>query len=193
MKLEELSARIAGQNDELAFRELFEHFFPGLLSVAQSILKSRQLAEEVTEDVFIRLWENRSVLPTIKSLSYYLYVATRHACINALAKQKKHQSISIEDAEETFVFSFTNIESSLIENENINQIAKAINVLPPKCRLIFRLIKEEKLKYKEVALLLNLSEKTVEAHMTQALRKITAYLQDHLPEYQSHFLQKRKS
>ena len=192
MKFEQLSIRIAEQNDQAAFRELFNHFFPGLLSFAQSFLKNRPLAEEVTGDVFIRLWENRSVLPTIKSLSYYLYVATRHACINALQKQKKYESLSLDDIGEEFTFGFFDREGVLVQQENLSQIAEAINNLPPKCRLIFRLIKEEGLKYKEVAQLLNIAEKTVEAHMALAMKRIVDHLQSHLPEYRSYFGHKKK-
>lgn len=193
MKIEELSIRIAEHNDQAAFRELFNHFYPGLLSFAQSFLKDRPLAEEVTEDVLIRLWENRSILPTIKSLSYYLYVATRHACINASKKKKRHETLSFEEIGEAFAFGFSNTERTLIQDENLSEIAVAINSLPPKCRLVFRLIKEEGLKYREVAQLTGLSEKTVEAHMRLAMRKIVDQLQARLPEYRSYFLKKKRS
>ena len=193
MKWDQISIRIAEHDDQAAFRELYNYFFPGLLSFAQSFLKSKDQAEEVVSDVFVRLWQNRSILPTIKSPSYYLYVATRHGCINMLKKEQRFNTLSIDQAGETHHFNFTDTRNDLVRRENLAHIAHVINNLPPKCRLVFRLIKEEGLKYKEVAGLLELSEKTVEAHMTLAMQKIVEQLKLNLPEFKSYFLRRGKT
>lgn len=79
------------QGDEMAFRELFERFFPGLLSFGTSLLKDQLLAEEVVEDVFVKLWERKEAVTSIQNISHYLYKAVRYASINAFEKQKKTQ------------------------------------------------------------------------------------------------------
>ncbi len=185
--LEEIKSRIS-QNDELAFKRLFEHFFVGLLSYCKSILKDEPLAEEVVEDVFIRLWENRKALSEIRNISFYLYKAVRYASINALKKQKRIRVLSLEDLGETLSFSFDQSPSQLINKENCEKINSAIEQLPPKCRLIFRLVKEEGLRYKEVAQLLGLSEKTVENQINIAFKKLIDILMVSVPEFKHYFL-----
>ncbi|MGC4232894.1 MAG: RNA polymerase sigma-70 factor [Niabella sp.] len=171
-------------SDEAAFRELFEHFFPGLLSFCISILKNQHLAEEVVEDVFIKLWENRKTATVVRNISLYLYKAVRYASINALEKKKKYESISLDEVGESFTFTYamSRCESSLISKENCLKIAEAVSQLPPKCRLIFRLIKDEGMKYKEVSQLLNLSEKTVENQMNIAFKKLIEKFNVTIPE-----------
>lgn len=175
------------QGDEMAFRELFERFFPGLLSFGTSLLKDQLLAEEVVEDVFVKLWERKEAVTSIQNISHYLYKAVRYASINAFEKQKKHKSISFEDVGESFTFSYSQSESLLISKENCLKISKAINELPERCRLIFRLIKEEGMKYKAVAQLLGLSEKTVENQMNIAIKKLIESLKADLPELNLYF------
>lgn len=192
MDLLQLSILIAEEDDEMAFKELFQKFYAGLLSFATSVVKDQQMAEEVVEDVFIKLWENRKTLPTITNLSYYLYVATKHASITCIQKKRREKAVSISGFEESFQFGFSNPASAMISGENLRAIDGAINSLPPKCRLIFRLIKSEGLSYLQVSSLLNLSVKTVEAQMTIALKKLGESLMYDLSEYMDYFKKKVK-
>jgi RNA polymerase sigma-70 factor (ECF subfamily) len=176
-----LSLKISEQDDERAFEQLFLHFYPRLLSFALTYLKNRDWAEEVVEDVLIHLWEHRKVLPAIKNLTYYLYVATKNGALNCLKKNRRHASIDLDEAQSSAMQFHRHPENILISEEIIRDIEKAISALPGKCQLIFRLVKEEGLKYREVADLLSLSVKTVEAQMSIALRRI----QETLPQYLS--------
>ena len=182
MKFEDILYRIS-QGDETAFEELFNSYFAGLLFFAKSFLKNQQLAEEVVEDVFVRLWENRVTAIKIQKLPVYLYTAVRYASIDALKKQKKFKSISFEDVGETTTFSYQPIEGTLISKENYEKISRAINQMPDRSRLIFRLIKEEGMKYKEVAQVLNISGKTVENQMNIAIKKLIELLKADFPEF----------
>lgn len=173
---------VAENDDQSSFQVIFRHFFPGLLSFAESYMKNRMFAEEVVEDVFIKLWEGRKMLPAIKNLNYYLYVATKHAAINYLEKNRKNNKrFDIEELEEEALHFRYTPEDALISSEALREIEHAINTLPTKCRLIFRLIKEEGLRYKEVAELLGISIKTVENQMTIALQKITSQVAHIVP------------
>lgn len=185
-KIKYLIAAIAGNNDEYAFLQLYRHYFSGLLSFANSIIKNKQVSEEIVEDVFIKLWDNRNILPTIHNLSHYLYVATKHAAINQIKSKK---NIMWDDLGDYFLLSTP--ESALVDNENTKIILTVINSLPPKCRLIFRLVKDEGLKYNEVAQLLNISVRTVNAQMCIAITRIIAELEKLLPEFAIYYSRKR--
>lgn len=174
-KLTKASVAVAENDDQTAFQELFRHFFPGMLSFATSYMKNKMMAEEVVEDVFVKLWENRKMLPAIRNLNYYLYVATKHAALNALKKDKAQEVIfHIDELEEEILHFNRTPEDMMISEQTLKEIEGIINSLPGRCRLIFRLVKEEGLRYREVAELLNISEKTVENQMTIALQKLTA-------------------
>lgn len=192
MNIAQLAILIAEKNDENAFKQLFYKFYAGLLSFATSMIKDQQMAEEVVEDVFIKLWENRETLPTITNLSYYLYVATKHASLNCIQKRKKETHLTVQGFEESFRFGFANPASAMVSSENLKFIEDAINNLPPRCRLIFRLIKSEGMSYAQVSTLLNLSVKTVEAQMSIALKKLGESLIYDLSEYMDYFKKKVK-
>jgi RNA polymerase sigma-70 factor (ECF subfamily) len=179
--IDQLCLQIAESDDEAAFGILFRSYYPRLLSFAEAILKSREPAEEAVEDVFLRLWENRKVLPAITNLNYYLLVSVKHKALDYLEKIKKQVVLSLEDV--AFEIGETNIdpEATLISAESVRFIRAAINDLPPRCRLIFHLVKEDGLKYREAADLLNISIKTVETQMSLALSKIGETLQALLP------------
>ena len=162
----------AADDDEIAFEAIFKLFYVKLLQFAETILKRREEAEEVVEDVFMKLWDNRKTLPAIKNLNFYLLVAVKHCALNYLEKNKKHYNIVLEDIHVDFGEISMNPEESLISSEKVNNIQRIIDNLPPKCKLIFHLIKEDGLKYKEAATLLNLSVKTIEAQMSLALSRI---------------------
>ncbi|WP_346239122.1 RNA polymerase sigma factor [Niabella insulamsoli] len=179
---------IAVYNDEFAFDELVRFYFPGLVSFASNILKDVQQAEEAVEDVFIKLWHNRTTLVSIKNFSHYIYTATKYTAISALRTRK---AILYDDFSEDFPLSYDEPESAYISKENVQTITKAINSLPPKCRLIFRLIKEERMKYDEVAQLLQISVKTVESQMHIAIKKLATALQTSLPELLGSLAQKK--
>jgi len=175
-----LSLKVSEQDDERAFEQIFLHFYPRLFSFALTYLKNRDWATEVVEDALIYIWENRKVLPAIKNLTYYLYVATRNGALNCLKKNRKEATLHLDEAQADSLHFHRDPEHILISGEILLSIEKAISSLPGKCQLIFRLVKEEGLKYREVAELLTLSVKTVEAQMSIALRRIQEALPQHL-------------
>lgn len=187
-RLSYLIYAIAENSDEFAFDELFRKYFPGLLSFARSFIKNNHQAEEIVEDVFVKLWNDRRILTNIHNLSHYLYIATKHACINFL---KSSQNVPFEEVGDAFLFSCQTVETQIISNENVEAILQIVNSLPPKCRLIFRLVKDEGMKYSEIARLLNISERTVNAQMTIAFSRIIEHLKKSLPEFRLHYYKKR--
>ncbi len=172
---------IAENSDEKAFDELFRMYYPALLSYGNSLLKDKQATEEICVDVMLKLWQNRKMLLTIKNLSHYLYIATKHSIISFMRSKgykDMQKRISIEDAGEYFVYELSNLEMRIVNKETLQRVNAAINTLPSRCRLIFKLVKEDGLKYSEVAQLLEVSSKTVENQMSIALKKLATILAD---------------
>jgi RNA polymerase sigma-70 factor (family 1) len=170
-QIQELQQRIALYDDQSSYKELFALFYKSLLQFACSYVRSPQIAEELVSDVFIKVWKKRSGLVRIRNLKLYLFISTKNGALNYVRSQKKiflqpeQYLIQLESI-------WFNPEKLMLTAEMMNLVQKAINELPPRCRLIFKLIKEDGLKYREVAELLNLSLKTIENQMTTALHKI---------------------
>jgi RNA polymerase sigma-70 factor (family 1) len=167
-----LQRRVAQFEDQKAYEELYVSHYVYLYNFAWSFVKSKQLSEEIVSDVFIKLWERRKDLAKIENLKVYLYVATRNIAFNYLDKQKRTPTNSIDDLEAEFTSIYFDPEQLMITAEMLALIQKAIDQLPPKCKMIFKLVKEDELKYREVAEVLNLSIKTVENQLAIALEKI---------------------
>ena len=174
--LKDIQDRIALQNDEQAYKDLFHHYYPSLYQFALSIVKTGQVAEEVVSDVFLHIWQKRAALTRILNLKLYLFTSTKNTSLNYLRQQKRDTLLS-DDYRVQLRSVYFDPEQLLITAEMINRIQLAIHQLPPRCQLIFKLVKEDGLRHKEVAELLNLSLKTVENQMTLALRKIGSAIQ----------------
>ncbi len=178
-----LLQRISLHNDQQAYRDLFVSLHKPLTRFAFGILKSNDDAEEIVSDVFITVWEKRSTLSTIESPLLYLYTAVKNRALNVIAKQKRQDGYDVSQWLVPMNSVYFDPEQLMISQETVQRIRKAINELPARCRLIFMLVKEDGLKYKEVANLLNISVKTVEAQMAIALRRIAQYMHLSIPSH----------
>jgi RNA polymerase sigma-70 factor (family 1) len=171
-RIEYLQNCIAQSEDQQAYKELFTELYGYLYHFAWSVVKSKELSEETVSDVFIKVWEKRKSLLQISNLKVYLYVATRNIALNYLNKQKRTSFADIEEFSINLKSNYSDPEQLLITSEMMLLIQKAIVQLPPRCRLVFKLIKEDKMKYREVAEVLHVSVKTVENQMAIALTRI---------------------
>lgn len=173
----ELQMRVALYEDMKAYKQLYELFFPRLFRFSYSFVKSKEAAEEIVSDVFIKIWEIKGTLHDINDLNVYLYTITKNFSLNYITKNRKLRVINLEDVNDDSFLNLITPEDSLISAEIILMVNAAINQLPPQCRIIFYLVKESDLKYKEVATVLNISVHTVRNQMAIATKKIG----DHLP------------
>jgi RNA polymerase sigma-70 factor (family 1) len=181
-QLRELQRRIA-KDDEAAFTQLYLHFGKKLTQFAISLVRSREIAEELVEDVFVKLWANRAHSSEIENITVYLYVAVKNRSLNTLS-QKAHELIAAPfDYLDTTLDKFAADPYDLmITAEMMMRMRQAVEALPPRCKLIFKLIREDGLKYKEVAEILNISVNTIDAQMAIAVKKICAALHIGKPE-----------
>lgn len=173
--ISELRRRIAA-NDQAAYRELFELYYDKLFRLALLICKSRELSEEIISDVFIKLWRKRDELEKIENLRLYLYVAVKNTSLNYLAQLRRNVFIPLDQLEFEPDQPFTNPEELLITKEMNQRIFRAIQSLPPRCKMIFKLVKEDGLTYKEAAELLHLSVATIDNQLVLAIKKLSKAL-----------------
>lgn len=173
-----LLEKIILYDDELAYTSLYTHCYPSLTRFAYSFIKSRELAEEVASDVLLKIWRLRKKLTDLSDFRLYLYVSTRNTALNVLKKQQRVHHYSIEEAGVWMKADDCTPEQLLITAEFFKRIQSAILQLPPQCRLIYKLIKEDGLKYREAAELLQLSIKTIEAQMGIAMKRLYEVFQN---------------
>jgi RNA polymerase sigma-70 factor (ECF subfamily) len=168
-----LFTRLSQSGDEAAITELHNRYFYRLYKLAYSIVGDKGAAEEITNDVFVRIWEKRSLLKDVVSPELYLLKCARNRALEFLRGQKMDIILSEDDLHDFPLQWEVSPEQLLISSEMVRQINKVIDQLSPKCKLVFLLVKESNLKYREVADLLHISIKTVEAQMAIALKKIS--------------------
>ena len=178
MSNELLSTQLSiAEGDQKAFAFLYKQYNKQLKKFAKALVRSNEISEEIVEDVFVKLWCNRSTLPQIENLIVYMYVAVKNTSLNTLSK-KSHELISAP-------FDFLDIDVNdqsfnpyelLITSEMMDRMQGAINSLPPRCKMIFKLVREDGLRYKEIAEILNISVNTIDVQMSIAIKRICSAL-----------------
>jgi RNA polymerase sigma-70 factor (family 1) len=172
-EVKELQLKISQYADQHAFGRLYVSFMPYLIRFAKSIIKDRELAEEIVSDVFIKIWQNRTDISKIDNFKLYLYVSTKNTALNYLSRHYRKNIVSLEEMSLNISMSPYNPEQLLITSEAVRKIDNEIQKLPPRCKLIFKLVKEDRLRYNDIAQLLNISVKTIDNQMAIALKKIS--------------------
>ena len=163
----------AALQDEQVFKELYREYFVKLYRFAVSLVHCRESAEEIVHDVLINLWKKRSAFHEIDNLNTYLFVSVKNLSLNYLRNQGKRVYVEEGVLYDKTAYCSIDPESVMISKEKVEALDSYINNLPIKCKLIFKLVKDDGMKYKEVAALLNISIKTVENQLIIALKKIS--------------------
>lgn len=191
-QISELIQAISQKDCQQSFRKLFDLYYNTLFGLAKYYVKNTILAEEVIADVFVKIWKNRAKLNEINNIKSYLLVSVKRQSLNAL-RGKKVPLLYIDTLEHNTLVEMKDPEKALFEKEFLDFISDCIHHFPPQCQLIFRMVKEDEMKYKEVAEALSISEKTVEMHMSNALKRLREALgryhnyHKNIPNISSHF------
>lgn len=180
LSAELLLHRIATADDRRAFEQFFNRYYARLLKFSLTYVKSRELAEEVVSDVFVKLWQKRTGLLEIKSIDSYLYISVKNQSLNYLQKSENQPTTPLEDVPAAYTTETLTPERTLLASELQAEIFRAVERLPPQCKIIFKLIREDGLKYKEVAEIMSISVKTIEVQIGIAIKKISVDLRAHL-------------
>lgn len=171
--LARLGERIAN-DDQLAYRQLFIQFYNKLTRFVMGFTKSKELTEEIVSDVFINIWRRRSSIGDIKNLKLYLYISAKNITFNYLKKLHRENLTNLDEVDIEPSDPFADPGAALITREMNLKLKEAIKALPPRCKLIYTLIKEDGLSYKQTAQLLTISESTVDNQLAIALKKISS-------------------
>jgi len=165
--------KVANERDEQSYKKLFLHFHPLLYRFSYNICRNKCVSEEVVSDVFMKIWLMETKLTNVQDLRLFLMVAVKNATLTALSSNKHSLNLEIKE-ESTYYISdkAANPEQTFIFSESLKQVNLIIASLPTKCQIVFRLIKEERLSYKAVSKIMNISQNTIETHMRIALKKI---------------------
>lgn len=179
--MENLFAKVVTEGDYKAFKELFNRYYKTLCTYALRVVSVPETAEEVVADVFIKLWKNREHIEVHTSFEAYMYRAVRNQALDYL-KLRSYRNREKESLE-TVQWSLSNADlhtpiEEIIFNEFYDRMEGYICALPRQCQLIFRLSREEGLRYREIADRLKISVKTVETQMGRALK----VLRERVPE-----------
>jgi RNA polymerase sigma-70 factor (family 1) len=177
------------RNDEKAFNEIYNRYWQRLYVYALSKLDNEENAEEVIQTVFIDLWQKRNSA-RIENLASYLYKAVKNKCIDLIRQRlvrDRYEEIVLQTSDEGDPST-----EELLAFEELKALLKtAMESLPEKTREIFRLNRMEYLSVREVSAALSIPERTVEHHLSQALKLMRVYLRDFivlLVLFQSHLL-----
>ncbi|PWS30933.1 RNA polymerase sigma-70 factor [Pedobacter paludis] len=149
------------------FTQFYTSYFEKLVLASDKYLKDIHEAEEIVQDVFLKVWENPENLSEVKSIKSYLYRTVINASINYFNRQKNIEQHHLKLASELSDEYLMNLDE---ENEMIVLLRSEIEKLPAQCKKVFKLSRFESLKYKEIAIQLDISEKTVENHIGNALK-----------------------
>lgn len=159
------------KSDEDAFTAIYDQYWKKLFYIAARKLHNLEEAEEIVQDIFLDLWRRREELNINTCLSSYLAVSVKYKVINVLAKRARHHDYYMHSLLQLRVSDFST-EYTLQFEELKEQLLKETAKLPEKCRLVFELSRQEGFSHKQIAISLGISEKTVESHLSRALRSL---------------------
>jgi RNA polymerase sigma-70 factor (ECF subfamily) len=170
-----LICRQLAAGDQATLQLLFKTYYNELYKFTWKYVRSQEVAEELTQDIFIYLWENRLDLQINSALKSYLYTMARNRALNYL-KSRMHKMSIAEEVPETYMANSQTPEEALSQQELEKLVQEGIESLPEKCRIVFSLSRHEGLSYAQIAEQLQISPKTVEVHMSTALKKLRNHL-----------------
>lgn len=173
--------KIADDDSAESFRILYNHYYKRLFRQALYYLNNNpDHAQEVVSDVFVALWQGRKVLKNVTNPDSYLFIALKHAVARYVDKNFKQNHELLTENLPDIHTADNKSDNELIDVELQKKYKDALNNLPPRCAEVFRLVREEKKKYSEVATLLGISTKTVDNQMNKAVKFLYEQLKDNL-------------
>lgn len=163
-------ATLLSRGDEIAFKVLYQKYWDKLIAIAGKRLGNVVDAEELVQDIFLNLWRRKHHLELKQTFDQYFAVAVKFEIINRLAKRAREQQRDERMSQE--LVGYTHMPMQLDLELLQKQVEATVNALPPKCQLVFRMSREGGMSNRKIAEQLDISEKAVEKHITQALKKL---------------------
>jgi RNA polymerase sigma-70 factor (family 1) len=169
-----LLARIS-RRDESAFKIIYDAYQSQVLTFANKYLKSRRLAEEVTQEVFLKLWNFGDKLNAINDLENYILTVTRNRAFDTL-RQLKREVRYVQSMEDDDDAGENITEETILLNDTRQLLERGIDLLPPQQKQVYKLCHQQGLKYEEAAAELGISPQTVHRHMKLALKSLRLFM-----------------
>jgi len=157
-----------GNND--AFDAVYNNYYSEVNQFVLRYVKSPQLAEDLSQEIFIKVWERRANLAEVRSFRSWLFVVARNHTLNTLKSAAHKQDVVAEITRHTNPKSSSPVEDELLSREYLRYLNGILDTLPPKAREVFRLCREQHKSYDEVAAILGISRNTVKSHMAHSLK-----------------------
>lgn len=155
--------------DRMAFNMLYNRYWKKLYNITNKRIKDREAAEEIVQDLFTSLWLNRKKINIHTSFENYLYGSIRYLIIACYQKQANKLKFE-ENFSKVNTITDNTTEDAILTNDLIQSLNRKVYMLPDKCRSVFELSRKDHKTNKEIAMVMGISEKTVENHMTKALK-----------------------
>lgn len=174
-KLNQIATQLH-QGDKNAISSLLDDYYTLFDNYAFRILGDRTISKEIVLDTFTNIWINRSKLSKVTDFRSYIYSSIRNGSIDYIRKFRRDNIESLADKYDSILEIKETPEDLVVTQQELTKINNAIDKLPPRCKEILYLVKEEKLKYKEVATILGISERTVENHVATAISRLATQL-----------------
>lgn len=165
---------IVEKDDQRAFEKLYYQLVDKLFYISYHISGCKESSEEIVEDIFIKLWNNRQKMPGIKNIEAFLAVSVRNLSLDYWRKQSRKKHVDIQCCE--YIGDDHNPHDDIELQELTVKIEEAIETLPPKCKKIFQLVRIFGLSYKQAAEEMSITPKTVENQLRISVRKILEHL-----------------
>ncbi|WP_205508880.1 RNA polymerase sigma factor [Longitalea arenae] len=166
--------KLVAEGNKNAFTEIYNNYRHKIYSIAYELTDSTGVAEEIVQDVFLKVWVKRDTLPEVTHFRAYLFTITRNYVFTALKRIARKESIEVNAMEGT-PFYHHDTEDRVLNKEYTRILQAAIDRLPEQQKQVYNLIKKEGLKREEAAAALQLSAETVKSHLAQAMRSIRTY------------------
>jgi RNA polymerase sigma-70 factor (family 1) len=173
----ELLSRIAA-GDESAFRKIYDAYRRKIYSYTLRLTESESIADDIIQDVFMKVWINRQSLVNISNFNAWLHTIARNHIADVMKIIAKAR-LSHQQWAQVKAVNFNNVEEAMADKENLQLLQQALNRLSPQQRLIYQLTRQEGTKHADIAGQLKISRHTVKTHLVVALRSIRNYLQLH--------------
>lgn len=175
---EKRALELLAQSSEYAFTQIFDHYRPRIYRFAVKFLESTELAEEVIQEVFLKVWAKREHLQEVKNFEAYIITMAKNIIFDSLRKMAEEATAKAEYAHSRTPEN--NTENLVLEKQYEEILNNVVNLLPPQQKTVFQMAKVEGLSHEAIAEQLKLSRATVKSHMARALQTIRMHLSHHI-------------
>ncbi|MDP4183666.1 MAG: RNA polymerase sigma-70 factor [Bacteroidota bacterium] len=161
--------------DIMAYELFFRKYYLRLKTLAFRIIQDEDISNDLVQDIFLILWENRTQIDETRSLKSWIFLSLRNNCLNYIRKQKTEQRyldyVTFQNkSQELFLNNFLEEnEKEALKNEMINEVLSIVNTLSPQCKRVFEMSRFQRMKNKEISEMLDISVRTVEKHISNAM------------------------